>query len=192
MSKKFEQEHQVGFLKMPKGFSHLPSLSATRQFMAPSRIDLRDLCTPTEDQGSKPWCAAYAAAQWAENIKWRLTDCVEQIDPTPIYKYAKSIDGDPYGDGTTIPAVLEALKHIGVFGKECTVKVIRPSRMALKYAIHKFGCCLGGFGVSEEWWGVTKKSPVITGKKAYVNRGGHCVLVCGYDKEGIWIQNSWG
>lgn len=187
----FAQTHKVGFCKMPKGFSHLSALTASRRFLAPSKIDLRDMCTPTEDQGSKPWCAAYAAAQWAENIQWRVKDAPTNIKPDWIYTYAKQHDGDPNGDGTTLTHVLEALRG-SVFDRDkCKVKVLRPSRLAVKYAIHKFGCALGGFNIDSSWWGVKKSTPVITGKGT-PNQGGHAVLICGYDKEGVWIQNSWG
>ena len=187
----FAKLHPVGFCKRPKGLASLPSLKATTQFMAPSRIDLRDYCTPTEDQGIKPWCAAYAAAQWTENIKWRLTDVPQNYDPAPIYKYAKSIDGDPGGDGTTLQAVLEWVRRYVFTNPEGKVMTIRPTRLAVKYAVHKYGCILGGFDIDSSWWGVKKDTPIINGKGA-ANQGGHAVLICGYDKQGVWIQNSWG
>lgn len=190
-SREFARKHPAGFCKIPSGFSHLPVCKASAEFMAPSRIDLRDYCTPTEDQGTKPWCAAYAAAQWAENIKWRLTDRPENIDPTPIYKYAKSVDGDPDGDGTTLTAVLEALTKSVFTSGACRVKVVRASRLSVKYAVHKFGCILAGFNIDSGWWGVTRTAPLITGG-GQPNQGGHAVLICGYDKQGVWIQNSWG
>lgn len=187
----FAKRHPVGFCKLPKGFSHLAVVKATTQFMAPSRIDLRDYCTPTEDQGTKPWCAAYAASQWTENIKWRLTDVPANLDPAPVYKYAKSIDGDPEGEGTSLNAALEYFRKTTFTSPDCKVMIIRPNRLSLKYAIHKFGCALAGFNIDSSWWGVTKEAPVINGKGT-PNMGGHAVLVCGYDKQGVWIQNSWG
>lgn len=188
----FAKKHPAGYCKMPRGFSHLAAMKASQQFMAPSRIDLRDYCTPTEDQGEKPWCAAYAAAQWAENIKWRLLDVPQNYETEPIYKYAKTIDGDINGDGTSLTAVLEYVrKFLFSDNTKCTVRVLRPNRLSVKYAIHKFGCALGGFNIDSSWWGVTKDAPVITGKGA-PNQGGHATLICGYDKQGVWIQNSWG
>ena len=188
----FAKKHPVGFCWKPKDFGRLAAMKATTQFMAPSRIDLRDYCTPTEDQGEKPWCAAFAAAQWAENIKWRLTDTPANYEPAPAYKYAKTIDGDPNGEGTSLNAVLEYVrKYLFADNPKCQVLVLRPSRLAVKYAIHKFGCALGGFDIDSSWWGVTKDTPVITGKGT-PNQGGHAVLICGYDKQGVWIQNSWG
>ena len=187
----FATRHPAGFCHMPKGFSHMATLSASPKFMAPSRIDLRDYCTPTEDQGVKPWCAAYAAAQWTENIKWRIRGYPVDVDPAPLYKWAKAHDGDPKGSGTTLNAVLGALKQEEFPGDQHEIKVLRPSRLAVKYALHKFGCALGGFNIDTSWWGVKTECPKITGEGT-PNQGGHAVLLCGYDKEGVWIQNSWG
>ena len=187
----FAKSHPVGYCKRPKGVSVLPAMKATMQFMAPSRIDLRDYCTPTEDQGMKPWCAAYAAAQWTENIKWRLTDVPANLEPAPIYQYAKTIDGDPNGAGTTLTAVLEYCRKAWFTSASCKVLILHANRLSVKYAIHKFGCALGGFNIDSSWWGVKQDAPIISGKGT-PNQGGHAVLICGYDKQGVWIQNSWG
>lgn len=184
--------HRVGFCKVPKDLDALPSLKATPAFMAPKRVDLRDYCTPTEDQGNKPWCAACAATNWAENILWRKNDYIEQIKPEWVYLWAKQHDGDPDGDGTTLIAVLEALKSKGIFPVSCKTRVIRNSRLAVKYALHKFGAILAGFETTKEWYSCTKADPLIRYVANSGKLGGHAVLLCGYDKEGVFIQNSWG
>lgn len=194
-AEEFAKLHPVGFCKKPKNLDELPRLSAATGFMAPKRVDLRDYCTQTEDQLDKPWCAAFAAAGWAENIMWRRNDRFDQIDPTWIYRYAKQIDGDPHGDGTTLTAVMQALldKGNGMFDKyRCPVKVIRNNGLALRYAIHKYGCVLGGFDISREWYNVSKERPFIENTAYEGGLGGHAVLICGYDREGVWLQNSWG
>lgn len=187
----FFEVYKPGCCKMPKGFSHRAILTATSDFLAPSRIDLRDLCTPTEDQGPKPWCAAHAAAQWAENIEWRVSGRPGQIAPDWIYAWAKQHDGYPDEEGTTLTEALEALRG-SVFDRDkCRVKVVRPNRLAVKFAIHKFGCVLGGFNIDGSWGLVSKDDPTVAGDGER-NLGGHAVLICGYDKRGVWIQNSWG
>ncbi|MCQ2299937.1 MAG: C1 family peptidase [Bacteroidales bacterium] len=188
----FASSHPVGFCRMPESFATSEMLSASSRFIAPKVVDCRDYCTPTEDQGAKPWCAAYAAANWAENVLWRKTDTITQIDPTWIYSYAKSIDGDPKGDGTTLTAVLEALLNKGLFSRSvCRVRTISANRCAIKYTVHKFGAVLGGFNVTDEWYGCNKNDCVIRGERNRPMIGGHAVVLCGYDQEGVWIQNSW-
>lgn len=181
----------AGFCLKPKYMNRMPTLAASGKFMAPSRVDCRDYMTPTEDQGSKPWCAAYAVANWAESMLWRRDDTFEQIKPDWIYAYAKEHDGMPDVEGTTLTAALESLRG-SVFDRDvCKVKVVKPSRLSFKYALHKFGAIVAGFNVSETWYGCTRDNPVISsvGKESL---GGHAVICCGYGKDGVYVQNSWG
>jgi len=189
----FANEHPVGFCHTPDKIRSMPLLSLYgSNFVAPKTIDLRDYCTKSEDQGRKPWCAAYATAQWAENIRWRITDAPEQIDPTWIYAYAKEHDGDPNGDGTTLTDALDALLDRGIFDRAtCKVKVLTNRAEQIKYAIHKYGCALGGFAVTDEWYDINAKNTCIIGKDL-PTLGGHAVLICGYNRDGVMIQNSWG
>lgn len=185
----FARTHKAGFCKMPSGFSHLPVLTASKNFMVPSRVDCRDYFTPTEDQGDLPWCSAYAAAQWTENIRWRTKDCPEDVDPGWIYAFAKEVDGDPDSKGTTLTAVLEAVRS-KYFDDNCSVKTIRPTRLAVKYALHKFGCILCGFNITSDWYSATKEDDIIHGTGESL--GGHAVCAAGYDKNYLYIVNSWG
>lgn len=187
----FAKIYRLGCCKMPQGFSHKASLAASAGFMAPSRVDMRDFCTPTEDQGATPWCAAYAAVQWAENILWRVEDAPREIAAKWVYEWAKQHDGHPNEDGTSLTDVLEALRG-SVFDRDkCKVKVVRANRLSVRYALHKFGCVLGSFNLDSSWWTATKQSPIIDGEGEQ-NLGYHAVLLCGYDKQGVWLQNSWG
>lgn len=192
----FAEAHKVGFCKKPKDFDAMMPFSVSlwgTKFIAPIKVDTRWHCTKTEDQGSKPWCAAYAAAQWAEAIRWQIKDYPEDLDPTWIYSYAKSVDGDPHGDGTTLTAVLEALLYKKVFSPSvCDVKVLRPNIEDIKYAIHKFGLVLGGFNITSEWYMLNPNKTFVCNPKNEDFQGGHAVLICGYDENGLYFQNSWG
>lgn len=192
----FAKSHTVGFCKMPKDIERIPTFGFTNgRFVAPDTVDLRDYCTKTEDQGSLPYCAAYTAAGFAENILWRKNDVPRDIDPKPIYAAAKRIDGMPNEDGTTLTAVCEVLRNMGYFDKDkCKTQVIyRDNAKALvRYAVHKFGCLISGFGITEEWYTANAHNPVITGERLNSSLGGHAVLICGYTRKFVIIQNSWG
>lgn len=191
----FAKAHKVGFCKMPKDIEQIPTFGFTNgRFVAPDTVDLRDYCTKTEDQGSLPYCAAYTAAGFAENILWRKNDVPRDIDPKPIYAAAKRIDGMPNEDGTTLTAVCDVLRSQYFDGAKCKTQVIGKNNAAanIRYAVHKFGCCLSGFLITEEWYGLRKSNPVITGEKLNNPLGGHAVLICGYTKNYVIIQNSWG
>lgn len=187
-------------LLTPGDLQEFPQLCAwfhAKPFHAPVTVDLRDYCTQTENQGDKPWCAAYAAAGMAENITWRRDDFITEIDPGPIYADAKKIDGDPNGEGTSLTAVLKVLLNRGIFDPNvCKIQVINGNRSTameeVKYAIHKFGVMLGGLNITEEWYLCGPNKTSITGKSNRRSLGGHAILICGYNKDGVIIHNSWG
>lgn len=197
--KTFAKEHRVGgWCKLPPRTAKLPALKFGK-LDVPSAVDNRCYCTAVEDQGSKPWCAAYTAAAFAENVLWRRDGRIKQIEPDWIYAWAKKHDGDPYGDGTTLDCVLKALLDKGVFSSPCAVKMIGRGWTGIddegvKAAIHRFGCFLGGFDITDEWYELSKPHrESVTGQKPGAKSlGGHAVLVCGYNPAGVWIENSWG
>lgn len=191
--------YKVGCARIPKNLRFaFPQFSfATKtKFQAPATVDLRDYCTQTENQGSLPYCAAYTAAGFAENILWRKNDYITQIDPAPIYKRAKEIDGDPTGEGTSLTAVCQVLLERGYFDRnQCQVQVIYDDtgfEDKIKYAIHKFGCCLLACNITDEWYFCNKNKTSITGKSHNDTVGGHAILCCGYNPDGVIIHNSWG
>lgn len=193
----YAKTHILGFCKVPKNIDDLPILSASNsKYVAPVEYDCRGLCTKTENQGSLPYCAAYSCTNWAENQLWKLSDIPPEIDPAKVYKYAKTIDGDPYGEGTTLTAVLQYLLDKGIFDKkQCAIKVIRKNANSInsvKYALHKFGSILGAFNCTSEWYSINKNKTCISGNGSYRICGGHAVELCGYTKRCIIIHNSWG
>ncbi len=188
----FAAAHPAGGLKMPANMDALPRLSAITGFVAPTVVDSRGYCTRTEDQGSTSMCAAYSTTSFAENIMWRQTHKPPTYDPATVYRKAKALDGDN-GEGTTLDHAAEAFLSIypDAFDKECTPKIIRSwagDLNDLKYAIHKYGCAVGGFNITDAWYRA-KGTWIPSGG---VSAGGHAVLVCGYNENGLIIQNSWG
>ena len=193
---KYEKMFAPDALKAPARLKSKSAFKVGKSFSAPVECFNQFCCTPVENQGALPWCAAYSAANYAEEKLWRRKGYPEQIDPAPLYKYAKSIDGDPDGDGTYLECTLEALVKKGFFGEECKIKTIGGGLFgngsALndeKNAIFRHGTIIAGFNISSEWF--TPANGVIRGK---VNdeQGGHAVHLVGYDDGGILIQNSWG
>lgn len=186
----FAARHAVkDYCKMPPG-----PVMAAGVFTAGVRraVPLSVVCigaaTRTEDQGSTPKCAAYSASSYAENVIWRRTgELPDPIDPHMIYARAKETDGDPDGDGTTLNAVLDALVHLGYLPSSGRTRTI-VTPFDLKAAIHRYGTCLLGLNISEEWYRGNTKIESATARLV----GGHAVQCVGYDAFGPWIQNSWG
>lgn len=191
----FTARHPVGDLIVPKNLDDMPALSfSASQFVAPKTIYCMDYFLPAKDQGKKPWCAGYSAAEFLENIVWRRDDVPQNVDPTWVYQWAKQHDGMPNQDGTSLVAVLEALLAYQCFpvGK-CVVKVLRTVDQ-VKYALHKYGVCLLGLNISKEWYACNSKKTAIYGQKGFDKSliGGHAVVAGGMDVNGIYILNSWG
>lgn len=192
-------EFMVGDILVPEDIDELPALSVSAtQFRAPSTIDNRDYCLKPMNQGRNPWCAAYTAKMFCEVVKWMERDYPDQnvISAETIYRYAKSIDGCPNAEGTSLVAVLQCLLDKGIFDKEkCRIQVIRKngmSREAVKYAIHKFGTLPSAFNCTSEWFGLNRNKTCITGNGNYRICGGHAVLLNYYDRNGVGFCNSWG
>lgn len=183
----FRKSYNPAGLKIPVRLAGKRALKVSARFEAPKELLLDGYCTPAEDQGSKPWCAAYAASSYAENLRWRLDGYHKDIDPAPIYAYAKSIDGSPNTDGTYLECTLKALMAGGHLPDTCIVKTFSTLR-DVKYAIHKYGVCIAGFRITSDWFN-PKKGVVLGGGE---EQGGHAVTVCGYDEGGVLILNSWG
>lgn len=188
-----ETEYTVNDLIVPRDIDSLPMLSVAKgKFIAPRLVYTMDYCVQPQSQGTKPWCAAYAACGFASNILWRKNDIPTILDAAPIYQYAKTVDGDSSAKGTTLEAVLKALLHFEYFRPDiCSIKIIRNIEQ-VKYAIHKFGCCLIGVNVSKEWYRCNINKSTISGKTNNELIGGHAVHACGYDDNGLYVQNSWG
>ena len=179
------------------GGKKIPALKFGR-IDVPLAVDNRAYCTAIEDQGANPWCAAYTAAAFAENVLWRRTGRIRQVEVEPIYTWAKAHDGFR-DDGTTLECALGGLLATAkdVFdGKLCKVRTVGsgllyPDVDDVMAAVHRFGCFLAGFAITDEWYEQRGGHYVISGGRGQ-SLGGHAVLVCGYDEKGVWIENSWG
>ena len=192
----FMQANPAGFLKLPKGINKVPTLRASKSFVAPTMVNSMGLCTVTENQGATSKCAAYATTSFAENILWRQDNYPQQFDYDKVYAKAKEIDGDP-DEGTTLTAAMEAFLAVypKLFDKSCKPKIIRAwggNMDDVRYAVHKYGCIVGGFNITEDWYACDNKCKGWIPSKGGKPVGGHAVLICGYNKNGLQIQNSWG
>jgi len=193
---KFERMYNPLGLRVPERLRPSMKMKFGSRIECPDELLLDGYCTAVEDQGSKPYCAAYSASNFAESVLWRKNGYRTEINPDPLYAHAKTIDGDPTGDGTYLECTLDALLERGFFDRDiCKVKTFGGSLFGLgsgltdvKNAIHRYGCCIAGFNITDEWF--SPKSGVIRGGGS--PRGGHAVTLVGYDRNGVVILNSWG
>lgn len=157
------------------------------RFIAPRKIDNRDLCIVTSDQGQTSMCAAYSTAGQIEVKNWKSLHYPEQIDPIPIYAEAKRLDGDS-SDGTSLDNAAQAVINLKIYNGDA--KFINKDLDTIRYAVHTNDIVVGGFLITDEWNLV--KDGIITKSSGAAVLGGHAVLIVGYDEKGLYIQNSWG
>jgi len=164
---------------------------AADKFLAPRKIDSRDMLLTSSNQGQTPHCVGYSTAGYCEFIHWKIQHYPEQIDGDAIYAEAKKLDGSPNINGTWPKFGVEAAINLNLIkGKG---KYIPSTRKDIQFALHQYGVCIAGLMITTEWNQVEKKTGMIIdlGNQA-VKRGGHAILLCGYDDQGVYIQNSWG
>lgn len=195
---KYEKMFNREGLRLPPKIFKKDSLCAGARQILPTRFIVDGLLTGVENQGSLPYCAAYSATTFGESVLWRKTGVSVEIDPFAVYKHAKSIDGDPDGDGTRLDCALDGLFKLGYFDKgQCSIKTIgggifgfdeEKALFNAKMACFRFGCCVIGMNIDSSWY--TPKNGVIKGGGS--TEGGHAVCLTGFDEGGIVIRNSWG
>lgn len=164
--------------------------------ISPISIDNRQLCSPTDSQGSTPHCVGYSCAQLIESIYWKKTGKLIQVNADQLYAKAKEIDKNPKSNGTYPECVLQAAIEFGALGsKDYEIKCMandgtQATIDGIKHLIHKHDFLLCGFHITSDWMYCSNSYYDILGTGTQM--GGHCVLGVGYDKVGFYIQNSWG
>jgi hypothetical protein len=178
-----------GLLSARVPLSNQNILTSDKKFIAPRKLDFRDMCLPTNNQGSAPHCAGYATAGYIEIQKWKKLHYPEQLDGDAIYAEAKKIDSHT-GDGTSLDYAVIAAKNMGLI--DGNLKFIQNTQNDIMFTIHTHSACIGGFNITDEWNVVDRNTGEISDFDYAQTIGGHAVLLCGYDTTGVYVQNSWG
>lgn len=163
----------------------------------PLKCDNRQQCAPTDDQGNTSQCAAYSICNWAEALLWKRTGKIANLNAEQVYAGAKQIDGMKNEDGTMLEYAIQSALKLGGFQNTSKMKIqflyndktTRTIEM-LKFLIHKYDFVHAGFNIYEGWFKCDSNNYKV--KHSGACAGGHAVLICGYDTEGVYIQNSWG
>ena len=90
----------------------------------PLKIDNRQLCSPTDWQGDKPYCVGYSCAQLLEAYIWKYTGVLKNLDAAQIYAKAKERDGVMSAAGTYVDLGLKCAMEI--CGEELIKKWFMP------------------------------------------------------------------
>lgn len=162
----------------------------------PLKIDNRQVCAPTDNQGTENSCTAYSIANICESVIWKKTGKLVNLNASQIYAKAKELDGQKNMHGTTLEHAINAAFKLGGFpsskieighlindGTNLTIE-------KFKFLLHKYDFIHAGFQIFSDWYKCTNENYIIdcTGH----NLGGHAVIIPYYDQVGVGIQNSWG
>jgi len=188
----------------------------------PSRVDLRQYCSPVEDQGEIGSCTANAIAAAVEYHQIRFKGTYEDISRLFVYYNERILEGTVASDsGATLRDGIKALEKWGVCAeKSWPYKVskfrTKPSctcyKKAKKHLLKKYmrlitvsqmkACLASGFpfvfGISVfesfECDETALTGIVLMPGPNEKNLGGHAVCAVGYDEEKKWfiVRNSWG
>lgn len=166
--------------------------------VTPLKIDNRQLCSVTDDQGTTSMCAAYSICNLCEALIWKKTGKLINLNAEQVYALAKQLDGEVNSDGTYLECAIKAAMQLGGFGSQSSnldIGFLYNSKRddsiveQMKRLVHKHDFVHAGFAIDDGWYRATNDNYVI--EEGKVNYGGHAVLVVGYDKNGVYIQNSW-
>lgn len=171
-----------------------PLATAPTSYVVPAHIDRRPEMLASSNQGNTSQCVAYAIAGWVEYYRWKKQGIAQQIAPAPIYERAKSMDGMPGVEGTTLEAGLQAAQDLGLMSpiEAGSLREVN-SPAEVQQSLHRYGVVLAAFNVTDGWMKSDSGGWIRDGEESL---GGHAVVLCGYSliETPPWfaLQNSWG
>lgn len=161
----------------------------------PLKIDNRQLCAPTDDQGTENSCAAFSIANICESIIWKKTGKLVNLDAHQIYAKSKEIDGAKNSDGTWLEYAIKAAFMLGgIDVKDLNIKFLYNDGTSqtiemLKFLVHKYDFVHAGFNITSGWYNCNNENYYINCSGQSL--GGHAIVIPAYFPDSVCIQNSW-
>lgn len=142
------------------------------------------------DQGSKPWCVAFAWLHWAEDGPVTHKGIVEPIyTPSSVYHSAQRIDewpGENYA-GTSVRAGAKVLQENGIISAYHWAQNVHDIIRAI--------LTVGPVVLGTKWYeGMSRPDKNFVMKPTGVVLGGHAYVLNGINanKQLFRMKNSWG
>ena len=172
----------------------------------PDEIDNRGLCLPPYDQDNYPeekLCGECAMCSYLNARCWRNTGRPIRFDPKHLMTLSRAHHPtNRVLNGSCFECMLPFAKEVLRYGDEykwyfCLRSVLEEDNCVgdcvpmVKHYVHRDGVALVMVMAHETWMELkrTGKTVIPSGGKEEI---GHAVVVCGYNKDGFIIQNSWG
>jgi hypothetical protein len=186
----------------------------------PFAIDNRKTCGDVLDQGAEGACTGFGLAAVANYLLRNRSDregAPPLVSPRMLYEMAKRHDeweGEEYS-GSSIRGAMKGWNKHGVCPKELWPYVVNNAgrltperqqaaldhRLGAYYrvrhlylnhmhgALHEAGIIYASAKVHSGWERPDRNAHIPFEKD---DKGGHAFAIVGYDKDGFWVQNSWG
>jgi C1A family cysteine protease len=192
-----EVNYQLGCLKDPTDSNDLLLSQYIIPNKLPKAIDWFQTEVPVLDQGNLPACVGYASVALKQNQEKIDENKILNFSGLDLYKRCKEIDEMPGVDGTNIRWALKVLQEEGIPEANGDIyKIGAYTRVTtleeLKYSLVSNGFALLGVRAMPRMF--NPKDGVVFSEEGDVSKGGHCILVGGYDdySQRITFKNSWG
>ena len=82
----------------------------------PIKVDNRQEFAVIDNQGQKPHCAGYSICSIIEANIYKRTGRLINLNADQVYAKAKTMDGDPEGEGTYLETAIKAAIDLGGLG----------------------------------------------------------------------------
>lgn len=149
----------------------------------PEEITWRNIMPPVRNQGTSQTCVCQSLTcmlDYMVNLRNATPGKCNNFSINELYNQRT----DKRLEGMTFKDALRYLKKHGLSGATIDGYGKVNSVEAAKYALVMFGPIaigLPAFGNGQAFW-----------RKTGPSKGGHAVVLCGYNKEGFVLRNSWG
>ena len=173
----------------------------------PDTLDNRAMCLPPYDQDNYPdlrLCGECATCAYMNALYWKQTGRPIRFDPRHLYEVERARHTGNGGEmnGACFDCMMHFVKSEIGYGDEYRLFNVLGGALEesgtlqdcvpiVKHYVHRDGVALVMVMCRETWRELkrTGKTVIPSGGKEPI---GHAVVVCGYNKDGFIIQNSWG
>ncbi len=181
----------------------------------PPAVNNKAYLTPIKNQGSEGACTGFAVTKAVEIVYWKATLKQPNLSERWVYERAKKNDEWPGAnyEGSSVRGALKGLFKGGVCPEKFWPYVAKKKGRAkagakkeaerfkikaytrvsgmqsIRAALFQNGVVIASAMVHKGWW---KPKKVIRFNPRWAQEGGHAFVLCGYNKQGLIIANSWG
>ena len=177
------------------GYHMVNRLCVPATFESPPGVESSFLCTPVENQGQNPVCAAVAGTTNVEVKDWQKHHYKNQLDYMALYNRAKVRDGNT-NPGTYGTSIFDAMRDLKYIDPLLARMQILKTQQELQFALHAHQVCMVAVRLTAGWLPGNLVKGWVGEQSEYI--GNHMMMLCGYRRApyfarpGYKVLQSWG